>query len=363
MAPSGRDRDPAFKRRKIVAKPTSKHVDKPKDESTNTEAILPITPTDSKKETLTPIPVVNPTTPKSAPETTSNKDSLTTPMVESIKNVQSALVYEDDSDSKKIKSSVPPEAVAPIEKASIKKEETKISAAAIPPPEKPTDPPSKRPPDKGSKKRKILVVFMAIIFIVGIGTIGYYMVNKILEKENNQNGVEALSDSDKSKTEEEGEAHAGDVTMNDKEDSESEEDDIRETSLTEENSLDGEMNGNESESNSEDNSQNANTKENNEKQEKQALSKVIRKKGDFEIPCWIVAFSANSDKPLANMNYSALEALGFDAGIYWIPKYFSSGKSLYKVYVGPYKTPEQAQAILPQMKNLQPDAYVMKIDE
>ena len=62
MAPSGRDRDPAFKRRKIVAKPTSKHVDKPKDESTNTGAIVPITPTDSKKETPTPIPVVNPTT-------------------------------------------------------------------------------------------------------------------------------------------------------------------------------------------------------------------------------------------------------------------------------------------------------------
>ena len=38
------------------------------------------------------------------------------------------------------------------------------------------------------------------------------------------------------------------VEMEDTTDSESEEDDMRETSLTEENSLDGEMNGNESES-------------------------------------------------------------------------------------------------------------------
>ena len=60
------------------------------------------------------------------------------------------------------------------------------------------------------------------------------------------------------------------------------------------------------------------------------------------------------------MNYSALEALGYDAGIYWIPKYFTGGRELFKVYVGPYKTPEEAQAILPAIKKLQPDAYVMK---
>jgi hypothetical protein len=92
-------------------------------------------------------------------------------------------------------------------------------------------------------------------------------------------------------------------------------------------------------------------------------AEIRRRKGDFIIPCWIVAYSANADKQTANVNFSTLEALGYDAGQYFIPKYFKDGRQLYKVYVGPYKSQAEAEVILPRIQELQPDAYVMKIDE
>lgn len=92
-------------------------------------------------------------------------------------------------------------------------------------------------------------------------------------------------------------------------------------------------------------------------------AEIRRRKGDFIIPCWIVAYSANADKQTANINFSTLEALGYDAGQYFIPKYFKDGRQLHKVYVGPYKSLAEAEAILPKIQKLQPDAYVLKIDE
>jgi len=349
MTTSGRDRDPAFRRKNTTSKPATTPIKRPvKETSKAEETTKPITPT--------PAPIK----PQNTPD-----DSLTSPVVEPRTKVQPALVYEEDSKPQKEKVVVPPVTTKNV----IKTETPKKSASGTgnpPPPSK--NPPSNGSSDKGSGRRKVLGVIMAIVFIVGMGLIGYFMVNNILEKERNKSNTE-VSESSSEENNEEGTAHAGDVDMENSEESSTEEggseaDDgeMRETTLNDENSLENEMNETSNEESSGENS-NLSQEENTEEQEKQALSKVIRKKGDFEIPCWIVAFSANNKKPLANMNYSALEALGFDAGIYWIPKYFPDGKSMYKVYVGPYKTPGEAEAILPQIKNLQPDAYIMKIDE
>jgi cell division septation protein DedD len=92
-------------------------------------------------------------------------------------------------------------------------------------------------------------------------------------------------------------------------------------------------------------------------------AEIRRRKGDFIIPCWIVAYSANADKQQANVNFSTLEALGYDAGQYFIPKYFKDGRQLYKVYVGPFKSLAEAEGVLPKIQKMQPDAYVLKIDE
>lgn len=361
MSTSGRDRDPAFRRQKTTGKPAARPVKKPASPAPKKEE-TPASP-EVNKETPTTTPPVTPK-PETKATNTPAPDSLTTPVVEPQRKVQPALVYDEDSKPKKEKIVVPPPVVTKTEKPV----ETKTSSGTVPPPP-PTKPPSSEKPDKGSGKRKMLGILMAIVFIVGMGTIGYYMVNNIMEKEKNRSNSEISDNKSNENADDEGTAHAGDVSMEESENANSEEGvnensdgEMRETTLTDQNSLENEMNESSNENSSDAASDNSG-QENTEKQEKQALSKVIRKKGDFEIPCWIVAFSANNKKPLANMNYSALEALGFDAGIYWIPKYFPGGQSMYKVYVGPYKTPEEAQAILPQIKNLQPDAYVMKIDE
>lgn len=202
-------------------------------------------------------------------------------------------------------------------------------------------------PNKTSKKSKLMGVIVALIFLLGIGVLGYYIITSILNKEQSSTNTEHHI----TVTDEEHEANAGDVNEASEENPEG--DAMRETTLNEDNSLEGELNANEEVAG----------EEIPEETSKQALSNVIRKKGDFEIPCWIIAFSANNKKPLANMNYSALEALGYDAGIYWIPKYFPGGQEMYKVYVGPYKSSSQADDILPEIRKLQPDAYVLKIDE
>lgn len=316
MSVSGRDRDPAFRRRKTTS---SKPVEKKAEESAQSSE-----PSSEQPKVETP---ATPPPAQAAPEQPAPKDDLTTPVTEPVKKVEPPIETKDQK--------------------------------------KKTSEPAKEKPDSNngntSKKSKMIGILVAIIFIIGLAFLGYYVVSHIMTNES-QKTEEAGSMEDNSSSEE-GEAHAGDVDMSGEgaapADGEMEgneqSDEMRETTLTDENSLENEMTSGESNSNS--------NETNSDAGEKKALSSVIKKKGDFEIPCWIVAFSANNKKPLANMNYSALEALGYDAGIYWIPKYFPTGQEMYKVYVGPYKTPEEAQAILPQIRNLQPDAYVMKIDE
>ncbi|MBD79443.1 MAG: hypothetical protein CL840_11030 [Crocinitomicaceae bacterium] len=339
MATSGRDRDPAFRRKKAAPKPTQRKA-RPTEKAG--EKAEPSTPKEPEKKAAPPTPTPDTEIKQEPKAQESNKDSLTSPVVEPQKKVLPALEYEEEAKPKK----------------------AEVKPAAAPPKEikasKPKDPPpSKDDSAKTSKKSKLLGVIVAFIFVIGISFIGYYLITNIMQSEKEgQENTEAPIAVD---SEEEDSPHEGNVTLEGEQSEEVSEEtkddsELRETTLNEENSIESEVAAEEE------------AKEDSEPadetvQEKQALSKIIRKKGDFEIPCWIVAFSANNNKPLANMNYSALEALGFDAGIYWIPKYFPDGKSMYKVYVGPYKTPEQAQAILPQIKNLQPDAYVMKIDE
>jgi hypothetical protein len=304
---SGRDRDPAFRKRRPAS---SSNVRKKEDTS---QKSAEQSKTEDKPEKIA--------APKASetPKPEIKEETLTTPVVEPQKKIE-----------------------PPIDTKPSKKRE---EASA-----------------RTSKKSKLVGLVLAVIFLIGLGFLGYYIITSILAKEEGDKpAVENTAVFEEESTDE-GEAQGGAVSMEDTETEENSDSDkgsdnegeaMRETTLTEDNSIENEVKEEET----------ASGTEGSEKNEKKALSNVIRKKGDFEIPCWIVAFSANDKKPLANMNYSALEALGYDAGIYWIPKYFPGGSEMYKVYVGPYKSPEEAQAILPQIKNLQPDAYVMKIDE
>ncbi len=229
--------------------------------------------------------------------------------------------------------------------------------------------PSNQNPHDGrtSTRSKIMGVIVALLFLIGLIALGYMVIQSIMEKEAiekldnsfSNDGVKALGpnstdaitgDENDNSTSSEGTPHDGAIG----EELQSEESSISETELSTDNNMESEMN--EAKATHSEKSETA--------QEKEAIkTKIIRKKGEFELPSWIIAFSANSKKPLANTNYSTLEALGYDAGIYWIPKYFPGGSEMYKVYVGPYKTAEEAQRMLPAIRNLQPDAYVLKIEE
>lgn len=259
----------------------------------------------------------------------------------------------------------------------VEKEEFKPSTVEKPKPVDPKDipPPTEKELSRTSRKSKALGILVAILFIIGLVALGYMVIQNIMEKERIENlddsfsneGVDAMgpnstdviddgeneegASSTESENAEGDSPHEGAIGQDLEEENASEN---SETELSKDNSMETEM----KEAKEEHADKSAST------QEKEAIkSKIIRKKGEFEIPSWIIAFSANSKKPLANTNYSTLEALGYDAGIYWIPKYFPGGKEMYKVYVGPYRSLQEAESMLPAIRNLQPDAYVLKIDE
>ncbi len=236
---------------------------------------------------------------------------------------------------------------------------------------KPTTPEEKKEPrvvdsTKTSKKSKFLGVIVAILFMIGLVALGYVVIQSIAEKEEikkldnsfSNDGVKALGPNSTSSISE-GEDESSDEIDSPQDGAigqeiETSDEENNSTELSNDNSMESEMNE----------AKNSHAEKSKSAQEKEAIkSKIIRKKGEFELPSWIIAFSANSKKPLANTNYSTLEALGYDAGIYWIPKYFPGGSEMYKVYVGPYKTASEAESMLPAIRNLQPDAYVLKIDE
>lgn len=338
MATSGRDRDPAFRKKTTPSAPKkSIHQESPKPIESKATA-------DSAGDSENPIP-----------ENEIKKTPIASPAPE-----EKTFIRESQP--------VPPP---------IKETPPKSSTDTTEPPKsnKPTDPPlpktkpaeeKKEPPHEGktSKKRKLMGIIVAIVFIIALVILGSVIMNHISETEkkstegiatempaessedvSESSGEETTTESDfgadfdNGETENSGAASSTNESKND---------------LSDDNSFEKELNEAKIE----------NPKAEPATNEKSALkTKIVRKKGDFEIPCWIIAFSANSKKPIANTNYSTLEALGYDAGIYWIPKYFPSDKELYKVYVGPYKSAEDAQSMLPAIRNLQPDAYVMKIEE
>jgi hypothetical protein len=324
---SGRDKDPGYNKKKVT---------KPVARKPTASAPTPIPP---KKVEPEPTPTPAQTTKVVAP-----------------------VVPEKD-----IPKPEPVIAPAPIDKKpEHKKENTEskpvVTATAAPPPEK------KHNPHKTSKKSKLLGILIAILLLVGLFAIGYMVISSIMEKEaieklddsftndgiksTRPNSTDAINDNKESIEGQESNSQDGAIGQEVESEENSENGD--ETELSNENSMESEMKEAKEEYSNKSSSE----------QEKEAIkTKIIRKKGEFEIPSWIIAFSANTKKPLANTNYSTLEALGYDAGIYWIPKYFPGGSEMYKVYVGPYKSAQEAESMLPAIKNLQPDAYVLKIEE
>jgi predicted lipid-binding transport protein (Tim44 family) len=308
MSASGRDRDPGYRKG-----------GRPKGPARPASASQPETPKETPNEE----------TPSSKPEATPSEPVQPS---ESQETPKPASTVDTDKRTDVIKEHLgTPE----------------VTTKADPGPPPPSDPPKKKKDTGGSSRgRKMIGVILALVLLVGMIAGVMFVIQNISEKEaekaNSEMGVPDA---------EENETSADDMA----EPSESNDSSSAQTgTLSDENNFESELKEAHGDVDSEPS----------EAAERAALkSKIIRKKGDFEVPSWIIAFSANSKKPLANINYSTLEALGYDAGIYWIPKYFPDSRELYKVYVGPYGSESEANQALPAIQQIQPDAYVMKIDE
>ncbi|MBQ3989928.1 MAG: SPOR domain-containing protein, partial [Bacteroidales bacterium] len=73
---------------------------------------------------------------------------------------------------------------------------------------------------------------------------------------------------------------------------------------------------------------------------------------------WLIGYKATADeveaiKIVAEMSYVD----GLPCGYYWIND-ARKGKPLFKVYVGPYKTREEVEAVFPTIKAKVPDAHI-----
>ena len=74
---------------------------------------------------------------------------------------------------------------------------------------------------------------------------------------------------------------------------------------------------------------------------------------------YIIGYSAIARETMASEHVSLLISNGFKAGYYWIPDYSPAGSKLFKVYVGPFGSEKEAEQTLPDVRRLNPQAYVM----
>jgi len=95
--------------------------------------------------------------------------------------------------------------------------------------------------------------------------------------------------------------------------------------------------------------------------ENQNTEPISSKKSDLNSNCWIISFASVKEEKAASKGAKEVVDKGFIGGYYWIPDKDPNGKALFKIYVGPYRTENQAQEALPKIKELSPSAYVLKI--
>jgi len=79
---------------------------------------------------------------------------------------------------------------------------------------------------------------------------------------------------------------------------------------------------------------------------------------------WYLSYTSVSNENFARKTAGELKSSGYsNAGYYYIPDYNPKGKSLYKVYLGPYPTVESAEgAIDDELRNLSPGTYAYLLE-
>ncbi len=85
-------------------------------------------------------------------------------------------------------------------------------------------------------------------------------------------------------------------------------------------------------------------------------------KWGLNTPTFIISHSAFSKEDAAKKMVAELKTMGFNSGYYYIPDINPSGNKMYKVYAGSFEQRSQADEILAKVKNVNPDAYIEKVN-
>lgn len=94
---------------------------------------------------------------------------------------------------------------------------------------------------------------------------------------------------------------------------------------------------------------------------KETPKKQEANKWGLKLPCFVISHSAYSTEDQAQKIKSELAQKGFRSGYYYIPDFEKGGKPLYKVYVGPFDTRNDAEKLLASVKKEQKGAYVWEV--
>ncbi len=77
------------------------------------------------------------------------------------------------------------------------------------------------------------------------------------------------------------------------------------------------------------------------------------------VPSFLGVCSAVAKENDAKKLSAALGDLGYPSGYLWIPDYDASGKKLFRVYIGPFKSKEATDGWLQEIKPIYPNAYFL----
>jgi cell division septation protein DedD len=87
----------------------------------------------------------------------------------------------------------------------------------------------------------------------------------------------------------------------------------------------------------------------------------VVKKGLLQTPCFIIGYASISSEATAIKTVATLSTKGQKCGYFWIPDYTPGGPQLFKVYIGPFTTRDDAAKELPTIKADVPGAYISEI--
>ncbi len=97
-------------------------------------------------------------------------------------------------------------------------------------------------------------------------------------------------------------------------------------------------------------------------EEKKEEKTIVPDKWGLKLPCFVISHSAYSLEDVAKAQKAQLAQKGFKCGYYYIPDYIPQGKPLYKVYIGPFDSRNDAEKLLASAKKLNSKAYISEVN-